>query len=388
MAEAFIIPWVAVYVESRDRDDLTEEQRQYKHANITLAERLGAEIITLSGADVAEVIAEYAKLSGITSIVIGKNRQRRWFRTEFEDRLISLLPNIEVHVIPENAASDTVGLRHWRHLWMHFGWADALKSILLFAAATGISYFLKAFNIGDQNIIMCYILSVLAVSRLTRGYAYGILTAIVSVFAFNYLFVQPYYTFTAVGRGYPITFIIMLAVAVLTSTLTATVDRQARLAVKRERRTETLSEISRKLLTTRSVREIVDLIADYIMNIFGRSVIVYANPQSDDTVAIAEAPDDNPEFLLSSNEKDVANWCFINQKEAGAGTDTLMGAGAIYLPVVSKGRSLGVIGISCAKSQPSTNSRFFLQLIAWQAAMALERQALSDAQGADASTVS
>ena len=382
MAEAFIIPWVAVYVESRERDDLTEEQRQYKHANITLAERLGAEIITLSGADVAEVIAEYAKISGITSIVIGKNRQRRWFRTEFEDKLISLLPNIEIHVIPENAASDSSDLRHWRNIWMQLGWPDAMKSVLLFAAATGISFLLWILNIGDQNIIMCYILSVLAVSRITQGYVYGIVTAIVSVFAFNYFFVQPYYTFTAVGRGYPITFIIMLAVAVLTSTLTATVDRQARLAVKRERRTETLWEISRKLLATRSVKEIVDLIADYIMNIFGRSAIVYTNPQGDSTIAIAAAQDDNPEFMTSEKEKAVATWCFVNQKEAGAGTDTLMNAGAIYMPVVSQGKSLGVIGISCAKTQPSTNSRFFLQVIAWQMALALERQELADAQGA------
>jgi len=122
------------------------------------------------------------------------------------------------------------------------------------------------------------------------------------------------------------------------------------------------------------------------MNIFGRSVVVYTNPADNTTVAIAEAQDDNPEFLLSDNEKTVANWCFTNQKEAGAGTDTLMGAGAIYLPVVSQGKSLGVIGISCAKSQPSTNSRFFLQVIAWQMAMALERQALSDAQGAVAAS--
>ncbi|MCL2338027.1 MAG: ATP-binding protein, partial [Firmicutes bacterium] len=58
----------------------------------------------------------------------------------------------------------------------------------------------------------------------------------------------------------------------------------------------------------------------------------------------------------------------------------LMGAGAFYMPVVSQGKSLGVIGVSCARGNPSTNSKFFMQLIISQAAMALERQSLSDAQ--------
>ena len=57
-----------------------------------------------------------------------------------------------------------------------------------------------------------------------------------------------------------------------------------------------------------------------------------------------------------------------------------MGAGAFYMPVVSQGKSLGVIGLSCERGTPSTNSKFFLQLIVSQAAMALERQALSEAQ--------
>jgi len=74
---------------------LTDEQKKWKHANIGLAERLGAEIVTLSGGDIATVIAEYARLSGITNIVVGKSRHKRWPAADLDDQLLALLPQVE-----------------------------------------------------------------------------------------------------------------------------------------------------------------------------------------------------------------------------------------------------------------------------------------------------
>ena len=94
-----------------------------------------------------------------------------------------------------------------------------------------------------------------------------------------------------------------------------------------------------------------------------------------------QAPED-PEtsFILAEDERAVAHWVFINQKYAGAGTDTLMGAGVYYMPVISQGKVLGVIGLSCTKGKLDQNNRLFLRMIASQVAMALERQYLSDEQ--------
>lgn len=84
--------------------------------------------------------------------------------------------------------------------------------------------------------------------------------------------------------------------------------------------------------------------------------------------------------MHSEDERAVASWVFLNHKNAGAGTDTLMGAGAFYTPVLSQGKALGVIGLSCSKRKLSQSSRYFLQMIVSQVAMALERQSLSDEQ--------
>ena len=63
-AEAFHAPWTAVYVQSQQSDSLSDKQNDTLRANMVLAERLGAEVVTLVGFDIAPAIAEYARLSG------------------------------------------------------------------------------------------------------------------------------------------------------------------------------------------------------------------------------------------------------------------------------------------------------------------------------------
>ncbi|MCH2729134.1 DUF4118 domain-containing protein, partial [Listeria monocytogenes] len=76
------------------------------------------------------------------------------------------------------------------------------------------------FGIGDQNVIMVYILSVLIISRVTSGYVYVVLGSIIGVMLFNFFFTSPLYTFNTNQAGYPVTFGIMLLVALITSALT------------------------------------------------------------------------------------------------------------------------------------------------------------------------
>ncbi|MDR2898786.1 MAG: sensor histidine kinase KdpD [Clostridiales bacterium] len=381
MAEAFFIPWVAVYVENTNSDDLSQAENKIRHDNIALAERLGAEIVTLSGVDVAETIAEYARLSGITNIVIGKSRRKKWFRPYLEDQLIELVPHIEVHIIP-NSSDDKVSSnkKYPLRIKFDFSWVDTFKMAALMLLATGVSFLLQASNIGSQNIILVYIMAILAVSRVTVGHIYGVVSSVISVLIFTFFFTYPYFSFNTLAPDYPFTFLTMLLAALITSTLTIRVKKQAKLAVKREQRTEKLYEINRKLLATRGKENIIKIVSENIVQIFRRSVIFYTEPEKQSTGTLFENQGEHAEFLLREDEKAVAAWSYLNQKQAGAGTDTLMGAGAFYMPVVSQGKSLGVVGLSCERGKISTNSKFFLQLIVSQIAMALERQSLSDSQ--------
>ncbi|MBA5844861.1 DUF4118 domain-containing protein, partial [Escherichia coli] len=74
-------------------------------------------------------------------------------------------------------------------------WHDMAKMILLLTLATAICVGLSEFGIGDQNVIMVYILSVLIISRVTSGYVYGVMGSIIGVMLFNFFFTTPLYTF-------------------------------------------------------------------------------------------------------------------------------------------------------------------------------------------------
>ncbi len=81
---------------------------------------------------------------------------------------------------------------------------------------------LKKAGFSDTNVVLLYILAVLVTSRLTEGYAAGLLTSVAATLAFNYFFfTEPYYTLNVNDPAYLITFGIMTGAAVVTSALTS-----------------------------------------------------------------------------------------------------------------------------------------------------------------------
>lgn len=387
-AEAFHAQWVALYVESIESNRLNLSQQKCLRENMDLAEKLGAEVVVLTGHDITTSISEYAKMYGITNIVVGKSQDKKGFRSlfelDFEDKLISQVSNIEVHIIPGSISSKKIKRSYFfvNKIKIDFSWIDFAKMVTLLVVATVISLILQRVGIGDQNIIMTYILSVLVISRITKGFIFGILSSITSVLAFNFFFTVPYYTFNAIQPGYPVTFLIMLVVALITSALTIRIKTQAKLAVQREHRTEMLYEINKKLLITRGLENIISLTNDYILNLFGRSVIFYPIDPENGDKGILKTNLNSLEIneFESDDERAVVHWVFVNNKIAGAGTDTLMGSIGFYIPVISQGRVLAVIGLLCDKGILDHNERQFLRMIVSQVAMALERQRLSDEQ--------
>ena len=388
-AEAFNASWAVVYVETTERAEAGEAKKRAIAANMELAERMGAEIVSVVGDDAATSIAEYARLSGITNIVIGKNRRKKtlfnYFKTDFEDKLINLLDETEIHIITDGTSVKPYrkSLRASISSSIVLSWKDTAYMFFLLAMATFFSLTFREIGINDRSIILIYILSVVLISRITSGYFYGVLSSILCALAFNFLFIKPYFTFSITEEGYPITFVIMIMVALITSALTARVKTQAKLATERGRRTEILYEVNKKLLTTRGVQNIAEVTNEYIINILNRSSIIYTqDPAVEKSFYIKQSPlDADSSVLQSEDEQAVAHWVFVNQKKAGRGTDTLMGAGAYYLPVISQKKVLGVIGIaSSSQNILSQNARFTLRMLASQLAMALERQKLSDEQ--------
>lgn len=107
---------------------------------------------------------------------------------------------------------------------------DGTVSIGILLFATGVGYLFWILGLSDTNIAMVYILGVLIISAYCNMPIYGIIASVASVIAFNFFFIEPQYSLRAHGKDYPITFLTMLGVAVITSTLADKLKKQVRLS--------------------------------------------------------------------------------------------------------------------------------------------------------------
>lgn len=117
--------------------------------------------------------------------------------------------------------------------------ASVMKNCLITAAILGAAtlfcFILQQFVTTDTHVPLLFVLAVLFVSRFTDGYIYGIAASMVAVIGVNYVFTYPYFAINFTITGYPLTFIAMLAAAVIVSTLTTQIKQQEQIRLEAEK---------------------------------------------------------------------------------------------------------------------------------------------------------
>lgn len=96
---------------------------------------------------------------------------------------------------------------------------DLVMCLFILTAATLIGYAFKAFHLTDADIIMLYIIAVLVISIFTSKMRYCLISSVVGVILFNYLFTYPEFSLSAHDAGYPVTFVTMFITAFIAGTL-------------------------------------------------------------------------------------------------------------------------------------------------------------------------
>jgi two-component system sensor histidine kinase KdpD len=89
--------WIVAYVETPELQRLPAERRDAVLRMLRLAEQLGAEAVTLNGAEMSAAILDFARERNITKIVLGKPTRRgwqRWLMGSVVDTLIGEAHNI------------------------------------------------------------------------------------------------------------------------------------------------------------------------------------------------------------------------------------------------------------------------------------------------------
>ena len=382
MAEAFHSGFTALFVETPETGELKGENLKRLRDNLRLAEQMGAQISTVYGEDPAVQIAEYAKVSGVTKIVLGRTNHSQnllFRRKSLADKLTELAENMDIYIIPDTQPlyKKKPVLAHDDEPW--FRWPDLLKTLLVIVLATLVGCIFFAAGLRDANIITVYILGVLITAIWTRGHLFGALASLLSVFAFNFFFTVPRFTLQATDPDYPVTFLIMLTASVLSSTLAIRVKKQARQAAQKAYYTELLMNSSQKLQQGRDEQEIIGLAAEQLSILLERPIL-FALAGSQEPPRFDVRPAEQAKEILPSltkEEQGVADWVVKNNKRAGATTTTLSHAQNLYMTVRGVQGVMGVVGIP-AKFYPPLDvfEKNLMIAILNECGLILERQRL------------
>ncbi len=112
---------------------------------------------------------------------------------------------------------------------------DALLTAAILAAAVGLCALMGNFTEGDGYVGFLFVLAVVFISRWTEGFFWGVFASFFGVGCVNYVFTYPYWKLDFSMTGYPLTFVTLLAVALVISTMTTQIKRQDRLRLEAER---------------------------------------------------------------------------------------------------------------------------------------------------------
>ena len=346
LATQLNVDWTAVYVETPALQRLPSGRRERILRTLKLAQDLGANTAILSGSDAPSAIVEYARNHNISKLIFGRSPRRSLlpWRISFGTRLAALAPDVDFveiargdRVVPAPEPVDdalSAGSPDAKAVAMHLRYLWAAAACLL---PTLIGSLLHPY-FDPANIVMLFLLTVVIVA-VAFGRGPAVLTTLLGVASFDFFFVPPHLSFAVSDVQYLLTFVVMLAVGLITGQLTAGLRYQARVASHREERSRALYEFARDLSSPLRAEDVVATTADFIGRTF-RAKVALLLPDYNDRLAYA--PHASPALPIDLG---TAQWAFDRSQPAGAGTDTLPGNEFLYLPLRAPMRTRGVLAI-------------------------------------------
>jgi len=242
--------------------------------------------------------------------------------------------------------------------------------------ATALCLALRS-RLATIDVAMLLLVGVVAAAaRYQRGPA--LLASALSIAAFDFLFVPPYYTFNVHDTAYYLTFGVMLVVALTMSGLTARIRDQAEASEDRERRTAALYAMDRDLVGARDTRGLVATAVEHL----GRAASGTA------TILLQEelrGPDGRPKWpeggVFDSMEvRLAATWAYDRGEPAGWSMPRGGEAEALLAPLRTSSGRLGMVVIRPEDPERglSDAQRDTVLALVELAAGALERRLLAE----------
>lgn len=361
--------WLVVWVEKSKRLSQDEEARLSR--SLGLARKLGAEVISATGDNVAQTLLRVARERNVTQIVVGKPGKRSFFRSTLADQIILASGDIDVCVVrpllsraPSSSPSAVVQAP-----------AESLSReylhCLAITAALGVTGWWSLPYTGYVFIGLVFLLAiVLASLRYHRGPV--LLMAALCASIWDYIFIDPAFTFQ-IRQPQDITMFVMFFIVALSMGHLTTRLKQRELSERRrQRQTDALLRVTQSAaLAAEPEKGLTDALAIMREVLNAEIALVIRN---DDRSLPPEAHPESS-FAPSVKEWGVVNWCYENRQPAGHHTDTLPQSDATWFPLQTATATMGVMGIKLHETSLLTfSTRQAIEAFAAQLALVFEKE--------------
>ncbi|MBZ0284019.1 MAG: sensor histidine kinase KdpD [Anaerolineae bacterium] len=382
MAYNLEAPWLAVYVETANL--LSPEAKERLAQNLSMARELGGEVVMTSGSDIDQTLIRLAQQRNVTQIVVGKPQSSRLQRImkggSLVDKLVRSSGDIDIYVVTGDKSEPEAQNRS-RFLpsqpVQHSSWKEYLAAIAVVATITGLDALLLNSMpwVGYQAVGLTELLAVLLIAvYIGRGPA--LLAAAISAVSWNYLFIEPRYTFEISQVQDIILFSLYFVIAIFAGNLTARIRTQERQSRYNAERTTALYALAHETATAINMDDVLKTAVAQIGRVFNAEVAILLRHSE----KLETQPHPCSTLQVDQKEYSVATWSFENGKPAGRFTDTLPLASAQYLPLLTPSRTVGVLGIRIRQSEhPSFDQEVLLETFTHQVALVIERELLDEA---------
>ena len=110
-----------------------------------------------------------------------------------------------------------------RTIGLRFSGMDVLKALGLYLVAVMCCLLLRSFDMHNDTsyVAMIFLLDVFLTAYWTDGYLLGIIMAVVGMFSVDIIFTYPFWHISFTLTGFPLTFLVMMTISILTATVTS-----------------------------------------------------------------------------------------------------------------------------------------------------------------------
>jgi two-component system sensor histidine kinase KdpD len=374
LADSLNCPWIALYVETSPRAFSRAEQSRVSQ-HLALARELGAEVLTTTDEDVVRGLLRVSFQQNITHLVVGKplGRPLRNFlhRDRILGRLIRGSGEIDVHIVP----ADTGPRPRFSAFFERFAgtkWSQYVKAVGM-VMLVALTYYFLVPPAGVRATAAVFLLTVVLLGLFfDRGPT--LLAATICALVWDYFFLQPVFDFRITNVEDMMLLGAYFVIAIVVGQLTARNRAQEAAERLREGRATALYLLTQELSEARDLEQILEKAVQQTGNGFKARVGILLADTSHQINSRFFPPN---ELEVTENERRNAAWVLEHGQPAGKYTDNLSASSALYVPLKTGNRVIGVMGLRLKqRSGPTIHQWNLLEAFCQQISLALDRYRL------------